>query len=93
MLILLHAIRFQYMLPNSVYHEQGSENKENRKQPPCISHYHGNARVCENPLAWENSCSTSISHGAFRLEEESKVTVKTTTAICGSSEVLNLMKR
>lgn len=69
------------------------KNKENKNKQPCISNYLGNLRIYENPVAWENSCSTSICHGAFRVKEESKVTVKTATLIYGSSEVLKQIKR
>lgn len=65
------------------------EKKNNKHVFPII----WEVRVYENPVAWENSCSASICHGAFKLEEKSKVTVKTTTLIYGSSEVLKLIKR
>lgn len=97
MLILLHGIWFQYMLPNLVYPDQGSIKQREQKK-----NNNNNKHVF--PIIWEMYVYMRIQWpekivvhqfvmGLFKLEVKSKVTVKTTTLIYGGSDVLKLIKR
>lgn len=96
MLILLHAIWFQYMLPNLVYPERGSIKQREQKRKTTSMYFPLCSKcMCVMRIQWNEKIVVVhqfVMGWFFKQERKSKVTVKTTTLIYGGGEVLKLIE-